>query len=645
LSQTPDAHAAHTEALLRNAESLANLGTYVWYPGEGSASWSEQLFHILGLDPAVDKPSPEKFFSMVLDEERQSVVENTNDLREGRHFPQGNEIRIRRPDGEVRTVANRSVALQGPDGNVWCIYGILLDVTDISRSRQALARVLDELARAQQIAKLGSWHWDLEENIRWSGQLYEILGYDRSVVPTVDAWMARIHPDDRERLAPDHSRRLAGKQPSAVEFRIVRTDGEERWVSMQSEAVFDDDGSTKELRGVVLDITDRRLLEQRLQQSLKMEAIGRLAGGVAHDFNNLLTVILTSVERIRDRGDLSALDFIESAALSAADLTRRLLAFSRMSVLKPRVVDLNETIRTGLGLIRSLIGEDIEVVFSSGTGLPRVHLDEVQMQQVLMNLATNARDAMPLGGRLEISTKLEPASDMRLGRAHAVIIVRDNGVGMTDEVKARIFDPFFTTKQPGEGTGLGLSTVFGIVSQSSGTIEVESAPGAGSVFRISLPAVDEQPDSLPPPSARVESKRASVLLVEDNADVRRPLELMLREAGHDVLSASSPEEAWAHWQESSARIDVLLSDVVMPRVSGPELMARMRTERPLLPVLFLTGYAPDQAPLVDERTELLSKPCRSAEVLSAVDRLVRSADKGRGALNRPLDLRPGTAPK
>jgi PAS domain S-box-containing protein len=355
--------------------------------------------------------------------------------------------------------------------------------------------------------------------------------------------------------------------------------------------------------GIGVDVTAQRAAEEALRQTQeqlrhaqKLDALGRLAGGVAHDFNNVLTVILSYTSLLLERGDLPAsaredLGDVAAAGARAAALTRRLLSFSRAQVLEPRVVDLNEILLGARGLLERLVGEEVDVRLACAPDVGRVVADEAGIAQVLMNLAVNARDAMPSGGTLTFETEdVELASPKR--GAYVRLIARDTGAGMDETTRARVFEPFFTTKDVGKGTGLGLSTVVGVVEQLGGTISVESSPGAGSAFVIHLPRT-ERPLDEPPPTRPIVRRRGAetVLVVEDEPAVRALVVEVLRDAGYHALAAASPAEALAlSAREVGRPIHLLLADVVMPGMSGVELWDMLRRERRDLRVLWMSGH-------------------------------------------------------
>ncbi len=419
------------------------------------------------------------------------------------------------------------------------------------------------------------------------------------------------------------------------ETRLISRGGREIPVSQVVIAHTSPEGSTF-LSTIARDIRPIRELERQLQQAQKMEAVGRLAGGVAHDFNNLLTAIMGHVDLLMQRVDEAAkedLAEVQRAATRARDLTRQLLAFSRQQILRPRVLDLNAVVEDTSRMLRRLIGEDVELEQQLAPDLEPVRADPGQLGQVLMNLAVNARDAMPEGGRLTLQTaNVDLDEEYARGRPTAeagrfvMLAVTDTGMGIAQEIRDRVFEPFFTTKEVGKGTGLGLSTVYGIVKQSGGWIWVYSEPGLGSTFKIYLPIVNERPDAPERPAeegADLDGDE-TILLVEDEPAVRALVRKVLRKSGYTVLEARSGEEALAVAADYESRIDLLLTDMVMPGIGGGELAGRLRRVRGDLPVLLTSGYAEEaarrQAGEVP-RSLFLEKPFVAGSLL----RIVRAA--------------------
>jgi len=386
---------------------------------------------------------------------------------------------------------------------------------------------------------------------------------------------------------------------------------------------------------IARDVTERRLLEERLAQSEKIESIGRLAGGIAHDFNNLLTAILGYTEllltrRAADDPERADLEEIQRAGKRASSLTHQLLAFSRKQVLMPKDVDLNQTVVSLQTMLERLIREDITLSYELAPAPAVVRIDPGQIEQVILNLVLNARDALPSGGQIRVDVARVPASlvDLRCdhpgGPAEYIRLrVADNGGGLTPEAHAHLFEPFFTTKELGKGTGLGLASVYGIVRQSHGLIAVESAPGAGSIFTMHFPAAAAAPHAERTTLAAPEAERGreTILLVEDEDAVRVVIGAVLRRQGYQVLEAATPRGAIEVFDQHASQIDLLLSDVVMPGMNGPTLAQRLIGLRPELRVLFVSGYADLSAMAVDTSSahiDFLSKPFQASALAAKV---------------------------
>ena len=504
---------------------------------------------------------------------------------------------------------------------------ILHDVTDLkvttARLRESEALLMD----AQRFARLGSWERDaLTGEVHWTPELFRILGLDATTVtPAMDALFGSVHQDDRERVSLALGDTIRAGSLFNQEFRVVHGNGAYRLAHGRAEAILEDGGLVRRVRGTVQDVTEQRQLEEQLNQSQKMEAVGQLAGGVAHDFNNLLTVItsycgillsdLPSGDPVRD--DLQE---INGAADRAAALTRQLLAFSRRQVLQPQPININELAVNLEKLLRRLIREDIEFVWDLDQTIGVVSADPGQLEQVLVNLVVNARDAMPEGGRLTLRTSsVERSAEMPVSGkvppdVRCVLIeVSDTGTGMTPDVQARIFEPFFTTKPPGAGTGLGLSTVYGIVRQSGGDIGVYSTPGQGTTFRIELPCGSEGTTVAlrPRAAAPVDASAGTILVVEDDPALRSVTSRILRKRGYHVFDASNGREALALCARHEGEIDLIITDLVMPEMSGYELSRKILESRPGTAVLFMSGYSHAvglSEGFVSEQSAYLEKP-------------------------------------
>jgi PAS domain S-box-containing protein len=438
-----------------------------------------------------------------------------------------------------------------------------------------------------------------------SPEAERLLGYPvERWLSEKDFWVNHIHAGDRERVLETCQKALAEGRDYHLEYRVSAADGRVVWLQDIVRVLRDESGKVRLLRGVMVDITVHKQLEEELRQAQRIEAVGRLAGGVAHDFNNLLTIIDGYSQLALDlvpagQGLHDHLTEIQKASRRASALTRRLLAFSRRQALQPQVLDLNAVVADMEKMLRRLIGEDIELVTVQQPGLGAVRADPAQIEQVMLNLAVNARDAMPHGGKLIIETANQDF-DESYARSHVafkpgsyvMLAVNDTGVGMDEYTRAHIFEPFFTTKEKGKGTGLGLATVYGIVKQSDGYIWVYSEPGQGTSFKIYLPRRVEVPMAFPKVAApRIQLKGSeTVLVVEDEDGVRTFVCGILKSAGYSVLGASRPDEALRLCQQFDGGIQLLITDVVMPQMNGRELAERLKTMRPETRVLYMSGY-------------------------------------------------------
>jgi two-component system cell cycle sensor histidine kinase/response regulator CckA len=465
--------------------------------------------------------------------------------------------------------------------------------------------------------------------------LCQIVGYSQEELLT-KTFQDITHPDDLEPDLAYVRRVLAGEIPSyQMEKRYLHKQGHVVWALLNVSLLRDKAGQPLHFISQIQDVTERLQTEQMLRQSQKVEAIGGLAGGVAHDFNNLLGVILGYGEMAqRQLGPESPVrarvDQMVKAAERAAGLTRQLLAFSRKQVMQPKLLDLNGLVTDSNKMLGRLIGEDIEVVIQPAPGLGTVNADPGQIEQIIFNLAVNARDAMPKGGRLTLAT-----ANVELDAAYAAIhppatpgryvmlAVSDTGIGMDAETQRRIFEPFFTTKPEGQGTGLGLATVYGIVKQSGGQIWVYSEPGRGTTFKVYLPRVDGPAEPLRPAGPLAEPARGheTILLVEDTETLREMIQESLEERGYRVLVASNGEEALALARESKGLIDLVLTDVVMPKLGGGDLAKLLSALRPKIRVLYMSGYtngAISEHGVPGEGVVLLEKPFTAEKLARAV---------------------------
>jgi len=481
------------------------------------------------------------------------------------------------------------------------------DITVRTKAVEALRIAEERMRFALKSAEVGIWDIDYATGVlQWSETVEAQYGLQPGTFGgTFEAFVERIHPEDRDSALETFERAMKSGADFSIVNRSLWPDGTVRWLRGAGRILLDKDGQPVRGVGISLDDTQRRTLEEQYRQAQKMETVGRLAGGVAHDFNNLLTVILGYCEILGAglAGDPRAADVAEihKAGTRAAGLTRQLLAFSRKQIIAPTLLDLNAVV-TGLqSLLGHLIAEDISVVLRLRTGLSLVKADRGQVEQVVMNLAVNARDAMPNGGTLTFDTASveldEHYAKTHLGvtpGAYVRLTMTDTGTGMTPQVQARLFEPFFTTKEPGKGTGLGMATVYGIVTRCGGSVGVYSEVGKGTSFKVYFPnseSLEPFADEAAPVAGPLVGTE-TVLVVEDQLELRELAKRLLQQQGYTVLVAANAAEAVRLFHEHPA-IDLVVTDVVMPGASGPELTRQLMEQRPALKVIYVSGYTED----------------------------------------------------
>lgn len=525
------------------------------------------------------------------------------------------EYRIVRPDGEVRWIAERGHPIRDDANAISHYVGVSRDVTLTRLAERETERFLD----AARAANDGLWDWNIaEDNVWWSEAFYDKFGFERSIPPSHARWLARLHPEDHDRVVASFQVALErGDASWSGEYRFVKAGGAVRHMLDRAFIRYDATGKPLRMSGALIDVTAHRALEAQLRHAQKMEAVGQLAGGIAHDFNNILQAVDLELQHLA-RGPLptaadDAIRRVLSATERAASLTRQLLVFSRPDVASPKRHGLDHAIAEVAQLLRRVLGEQVVLRLLLGATEAYVHVDRGMLDQVVTNLALNARDAMPDGGTVTLSTAVvaHPAQP----GSFACIQVRDTGHGIARDVLPRIFEPFFTTKEPGRGTGLGLAMVSRIVEHHRGWIEVESDAGAGTTFRTYLP-LDERPpenEAIAAPSGGSET----VLLVEDDDHVRHAVRDLLEHHGYRVLEADCGASALAIWDREHGRIDLVLTDVVMPgALDGPRLVAELAARQPALRVLFMTGH--DRNLALPRQYRVVHKPVDGDDLLAAV---------------------------
>jgi two-component system, cell cycle sensor histidine kinase and response regulator CckA len=629
-----------SEARLREVQQIAGVAGWELDARTGEVMWSDEMYVLYGRDPALGPLSSTAMAEAYGPGSRDRLeAAAAHTLATGEPFVV--EIEVRRADGSVRSVEDRAEVVRDADGRIVGLRGTVVDLTERSRAERALH---------ESEARYRSLFEGMQEGLAYCRMLYADGRPDDWVYLEVnDAFVqltglrdvvgrraSEVMPGIRESdstLIATYGRVASGAGPERFEMYVAAL---EDWFSVSAYSP-----APEHFIAVFDVITERKRSEERTLESARLEAMGRLAGGVAHDFNNLLTTIHLSTELLTsiDEGRPAATEeivAIRDAADRAAALTRQLLALGRREVVTMGSVDLADVLAELSPMLHRTLGEDVELRPLAGGGARPIRADRAQMGQVVINLAFNARDAMPEGGTLTFEVAPVSVTEAWAGRtaslapgAYTRLTVTDTGAGIPDPILERIFEPFFTTKAVGRGTGLGLSTVESIVSRSGGSIRVQSREGHGTTFEILLPCAteDEEEAELGTPAEAL-TGRGTILLVEDEAPVRAVTARMLRSLGYTVVEATRPSEALAIHSEGAVRFDLLVADVVMPGMTGMRLSAALTRREPRLPTLFVSGYAPDPSLMDRVRAPgagFLAKPFSREQIATAVRRLLEPA--------------------
>ncbi len=592
-----------SEERLSLAVDAANIGTWDWDLITGKIVWGGHHHRVFGLAEGQFDGTYEMFERFIHPDDAASLAAAVEQAIKTRTTYE-HEYRVVGPDGSVRWAYGKGAAHYDFEGRPVRMIGTVMDITRRKQSETALRRAEEKYRSMIENASYGIFSSTAEGRFTSANPaLIRMLGYD-SAQDLMAVDIARdvfLNPEERAELIKLF--REAGRI-EGLEVQWKRRDGSPMTARLSVRIIESEQGEIEGFEGIVEDVTERRFLEEQLRQSQRMEAIGKLAGGVAHDFNNLLTAIvgysqvtLSSLDKSDPRRQ--NIEEVYRAGKRAADLTRQLLAFSRKQILQPRDINLNRVIADLEKMLRRLIGEDIEMITRFDPDLGTVKADPGQIEQVIVNLVVNARDAMPEGGMLMIETANVELDEFYARRhisvrpgLYALIAISDTGVGIDEETQSRIFEPFFTTKELGKGTGLGLSTVYGIVKQSGGNIWVYSEKEKGTTFKIYLPVIEQEATLEEREEVETESLRGSetILIVEDDEGVRGLARLVLRDAGYRVLEAGNGLEAIQISQQHEGPIHLMLSDVVMPQMSGSDLARRIARLRPDMKVILMSGY-------------------------------------------------------
>ena len=620
-----------SETSLRMAQRVARLGSWELDPVTGNGLWSAEMFRLLGRPLEAGTPTLAEFHELIHPDDQASTAEMERRIFQGVTDVEELEYRTNPLLGPIRYLSAHLERFRDAHGRPEKLVGTLLDVTE--RKEAALRLERSERSYRELVENLD----DVVYSIDLEGRFSYVSPAIRRLGVSPDDFLGQpfaqfVHPDDLDKLRATFERCLAGDS-FPQECRVIAGD-KAATVRVLSRRVLDDAGRVVGATGVMVDVTQQRATEERLRLSQRLEALGRLAGGVAHDFNNLLTAIISysdlALGAIGPEGrGWNELQQIRRAGTRASELTRQLLAFGRKQVLQPRVLSLNEVLTSMRSMLERLIPE-VELVFELAPDLGNVRADPGQIEQVIVNLVVNARDAMPQGGTITLSTRNAelPAGMPQDRPAPARLIelaVADTGMGIDELTLSHIFEPFFTTKRLGYGSGLGLATVYGIVEQSGGSVSVRSRLGEGATFTVHLPRDLDVPerasDPLAPPVGS-SCGSETVLVVDDDAAVLGVAARVLTAVGYTVLGAASPDAALLVCQEHPGTIELLLTDVVMPGMNGPELARRCLSMRPGLVVVLMSGYADSLETQLDPRqpslTDLIAKPFSAGDLATRI---------------------------
>ena len=627
---------AESRRLLDETQAIARLGGWEFDVASGRVTWTDEVYAIYGVDRGLDLSDPEGAIAAYAPDSA-PVIEAALRRAVEPGEPYDLELELDRADGRrvwVRTTGRPVVV----DGVVARVNGYILDITERKVAEVALRASRQELAEAQRMAHVGSWTWVVDGDcVSWSDELFRIFGLEPAATAPSFAEHQRMYTDEtRGALLAAVERAVETGEGYEVPLDVVRPDGAIRHVVSRGRADRGPGGSVAGLHGTVMDLTERQESEALIARAEKLEVVGQLAGGVAHDFNNLLGVILGNAEMTRselgaDDPRSAAMTEIEEAAHRGATLTRQLLAFSRQQVISPEALEIDAVVGEMEALLGGAVGESVGLEFVAGAAGVSVRADRAQFGQVLLNLAANARDAMPSGGTLRIATETVDVGAADAARPafvapgrYATVTLTDTGTGMDEGVRAHLFEPFYTTKGPGKGSGLGLSTAQGIARQGGGDLLLaDTVPGRGSAFVLYLPVTEDARPAAPVVASvsPMATGTATVLVVDDDAGLLRLTARILAKAGFSVLTAADGLAALAALAAHPGPVALVVTDVIMPVMGGHELARRVPETRPETRILLMSGY-PGDVVLPDgmllSGAPFLAKPFTAAEVTAKV---------------------------
>jgi PAS domain S-box-containing protein len=622
-SQPPKEERYHTPA-----DEAKDSAIFMLTPEGRHATWNKGIGRMLGYEKLEFlRASPTDLFTP--EDQAQGVPEQ--ELAEALELGAVSAERwMVRKDGTRLPVAVTITSVLDQRGELVGYGKRVRDLSEVKRIQEELRRHKEALELGYEAAGLGTWDHDLiSGELRLDQRARAMLGLHLEDSVTYSRWAEALHPEDLGRTEELRETAIRDRQPLSTEFRVIWPDGTTHWIAAIGRGSYDPETDKPlRMRGILLDITERKQTEERLQEVVRLEAIGRLAGGIAHDLNNMLVAILGFSDLLARSFEpedprLEDVEQITQAATQSANLTRQLLAFARREMIQPRRLDLNGIVRYAAGMLRPVVGENIDLAVQLSPMLGAIHADRARVEQIVMNLVLNARDAMPQGGRVEVETEAveleatppvwQPQAEAPPPGRYAVLAIRDTGYGMDPGTLQHIWEPFFTTKPAGQGTGLGLSVVYGSVKQSGGFVWVESEVDRGTVVRVYWPeilVVTDQPD-LAPAAIPAQRGTETVLVVEDERAVRALIVRTLTTFGYRCLEAVDAKAALQLLEHEHGKIDLVITDVVMPGMSGGRLGELLAQQHPAIPVLYTSGFANDDVirrGLLDASRPFLQKP-------------------------------------